>query len=946
MELKNLFKLGALSAALALAGCGGDINISTAADPATPMIPVTPPPVTQTPQEIAYSGFATKSTSLTSVDGKEVWQLKGVLGSAAAKSAAQSSSSQSTGGQTGNKIVLGNDVVWQLDGAVIVGGDNTKPIELTVEAGTKLLGGSDSYLVISRGSKIYAEGTKAAPIVFTSMETALGEAGKAGQWGGLVLLGNAPVNSCPDLSNCAAAFEVGNHNYGGNNTQDSSGSLKYVRVEFGGFKINDTQEMNGISFAGVGSGTVVDHVQVHMNNDDGLEFWGGNVSVSHVVLTENADDSLDWTNGWQGSAQHVYIRQGDNSSNRGIEADSSSDASASPMSKPVLANFTLQVGNGTNSSGDDAEGILFRKGTGVNAYNLLVKGDVNSGECLEVNDDSTVNNANTAELTMENSLIDCVEPFKNAKADAAEGRTLALDVKAWYQGQAGNLVGASDLTGYMPNSSSVALTAGKADLSNLDDRLTNANYIGAFDGSTDWTKDWTTAIHSDGAPAPSVLPNLTSCPVGTTAESVASGLYKDTKINLVCRIQGNVLSNTTLLAGQNVMYKIDGGAVIVGGDKKNSATLAIQAGAQLFATPNSYIAVSRGSKIMAKGSAAHPIVMTSQQDVLVGAEGERGQWGGLVVLGKGLTNTCPDKNACDASFEVGDFPYGGNDNSDNSGQISYVVIKYAGFKVNDTQEMNGISFAAVGSGTQVDHIQIHANGDDGVEFWGGAVNLKYVYLTHNFDDSLDWTNGWTGKAQFVYITHEDGQANRGIEGDSHKGANDTPVSAPKLANFTILPGIDVENASGDKGEGILLRVATAGELYNVLVQGRKGATSTTESGECLELDGSYAGLVDNVNNKTLTMSHSIIDCNEPFKYSSDNAATANAVNVETWFLGQEGNSTAAVTLTDGMPAATDTILLGKGKDLSTQDSFFESTNYIGAFDGKKDWRAGWTFTPN
>jgi hypothetical protein len=246
MELKNLFKLGAISTALILAGCGGDINISTAADPAGPTIPITPPPATQTPQEIAYSGFATKSTSVTSVDAKEVWVLKGALGAGtAAKSS--SPSAASTGGQTGSNIVLGNDVVWQLDGAVIVGGDNADSINLTLEAGTKVLGGSDSYLVISRGSTIIAEGTKAAPIVFTSLETALGQAGKAGQWGGLVLLGNAPVNSCPDLTNCSAAFEVGNHSYGGNDTQDSSGSLKYVRVEFGGFKINDTQEMNGIS---------------------------------------------------------------------------------------------------------------------------------------------------------------------------------------------------------------------------------------------------------------------------------------------------------------------------------------------------------------------------------------------------------------------------------------------------------------------------------------------------------------------------------------------------------------------------------------------------------------------------------------------------------------------------------------------------------------------------
>ncbi|QLE84098.1 hypothetical protein FLM48_02745 [Shewanella sp. Scap07] len=942
MDLKNIFKLGALSTALALAGCGGDININTGNEETqTPTNPTNPTTPTVSDQEAAYSGFAERNTSL-SVDGKEVWTLKGSL---LPTTDASTMGSGDTGGQDAAKIVLGNDVVWELDGAVVAGGDKENSVELEVRAGTKIIGGSDSYLVVSRDSSIHAEGSQTQPIVFTSKESAIGQAGEAGQWGGLVLLGNAPVNTCPDLDACDAAFEVGSHNYGGNNAEDSSGVLKYVRVEFGGFKINDTQEMNGISFGAVGSGTVVDHIQVHLNNDDGVEFWGGNVSISNVVLTENFDDSLDWTNGWQGTAQHVYIRQADNGSNRGIEADSNSDANATPQSMPVLANVTIEVANGENAGGDAAEGILFRKGTGAHAYNVLVKGGVDSGECLEINDDNTVVSAQDANLTMQNSLIDCVEPFKDAKPDAEEGRTLALDVEAWFLEQNGNLAGASDLDGYIPNASSVALTGGASDLSNMDDRLVDAEYIGAFDGSNDWTTGWTTAIHGDTTPPVTSLPTLTSCPVGTAAETVVAGIYKNEDINLVCTLEGNVTSNITLLAGENVMYKIDGGAVVVGGDNTDSATLGIQAGASLFATDNSYIAVSRGSKIMAQGNAQHPIVMTSEQDVIMGAEGQRGQWGGLVLLGNGLTNKCEDATSCDVAFEVGDFPYGGNDNTDSSGQLSYVVVKYAGFKVNDTQEMNGISFAAVGSGTQVDHIQVHANGDDGVEFWGGAVNLKYVYLTENFDDSLDWTNGWQGKAQFVYITHEDGAANRGIEADSHKGSGDTPVSKPTLSNVTILPGMDIENASGDKGEGILLRVATAGELHNVLVQGRKGATAETETGECLELDGTYADLVDNVNNAQLVMTHSIIDCNEPFKYSSDNTETADAVNVETWFLGQTGNSTSAVSLTDGMPAGTDTVLLGTGTDMSTADSFFESTDYIGAFDGQTDWRQGWAYYP-
>lgn len=182
MELKKLFKLTTLSAALAttlgLAGCGGDININTGSDDNT--APTTPPTTTptQTPQEKAYSGFATKSSTFGMVDGKEVWVLKGsLLPSTAA-------STITTGGQDGKRIVLGNDVVWMLEGAVVAGGDNENSVELSILPGTKVLGGSDSYLVISRGSQILAEGEASAPIVFTSAETALGQTGKAGQWGG------------------------------------------------------------------------------------------------------------------------------------------------------------------------------------------------------------------------------------------------------------------------------------------------------------------------------------------------------------------------------------------------------------------------------------------------------------------------------------------------------------------------------------------------------------------------------------------------------------------------------------------------------------------------------------------------------------------------------------------------------------------------------------------
>ncbi len=932
MELKNLFKLGALTTALALAGCGGDVNINAGSETVTP--PVTPPPTnTQTPEEKAYSGFASKSSTLASIDGKQVWVIDGTL-----SPSSSSSTVGSFGGQDGNRIILGNDVVWQLSGAVVAGGDNENAVELEVQAGTKVIGASESYIVISRGSTIKAEGTESNPIVFTSVEKAIGQTGAPGQWGGLVLLGNAPVNTCPDLTDCSAAFEVGNHAYGGNDSEDSSGSLKYVRVEHGGFKINDTQEMNGVSFAAVGSGTTVSHLQVHDNNDDGIEFWGGSVSVKNVVLTDNFDDSLDWTNGWTGSAQHIYIRQKNNGSNRGIEADSNSDDSVDPRSNPRLANITIQVAEGKNSGGDDAEGILLRKSTGVMAHNILVKGKPASGECLEINGDTTVENAQADGLVFTHSLVDCAESFKDAKADPEKGTTLAFDVEAWFRAQEGNLTVASDLNGYMPNQSSPALTGGKADLATADSRLDNAEYIGAFN-TTDWTANWTTDIHGDTPPTPTQeLPVLTSCPAGTMTEAAPAGLYADDAITLVCSLSGNVTSNVTLLAGTNVLYKLEGGAVVVGGDNENSATLGVQAGAKIFGESDSYIAVSRGSKIMAEGNETYPIIMTSEEDVIAGATPSRGQWGGVVLLGNGETNKCADKTACDVSFEVGQHNYGGDNNADSSGQLSYVVVKYAGFKVNDTQEMNGISFAAVGSGTQVDHIQVHANGDDGVEFWGGAVSLNYVYLSDNFDDSLDWTNGWTGSAQHVYISQETNGSNRGIEGDSNSDDSVDPRSNPLLANFTIEVA-EGTNSGGDDAEGILLRKSTAVMAHNILVKGKAG------SGECLEINGDTT--VEHAQAGGLVFTHSLIDCAEPYKNAKADAdkGTTLAYDVEAWFTEQEGNLEGESDLDGYMPNPSSPALTGGKADLATLDTRLMDANYIGAFDGTNDWTAGWTFKP-
>lgn len=289
------------------------------------------------------------------------------------------------------EMLLTADKLWVLQGGVFIGEDNADKGTLTIEAGTKIVGnkGAD-FLVISRGSQIFAQGTANAPIVMTS-----GTPGRTdrGQWGGLIINGNAPINTCGTYSAeapCEALGEgpgeKGTGTYGGNNPADNSGVLKYVRVEFAGFEVSPDNELNGIAFQGVGNGTLVDYIQVHKNSDDGVEFFGGTVDVKHVLLTGNRDDSMDWTYGWVGRAQFVIIDQFDDAANNGIEADNlGSPMDATPRSNPILSNFTILSTTGASAKG--GSGLLLRKGSGVEFNNSIFT--TSKLGCIDIDDAPT-----------------------------------------------------------------------------------------------------------------------------------------------------------------------------------------------------------------------------------------------------------------------------------------------------------------------------------------------------------------------------------------------------------------------------------------------------------------------------------------------------------------------------------------------------------------------------
>jgi len=402
---------------------------------------------------------------------------------------AQAKTCAISGTLTGD-ITLTNDTNWVLQGGVFVGEDGGQTANLTVQPGTRVLGvtGND-FLAVQRGSKIFAEGTANAPIVFTGPFTANDPSAGAGNWGGLVINGQAPINICDEsvpFEQCEDIGEGSSGNFGGNKPDDSSGVLKYVRVQFGGYRINDEDELNGIAFQAVGSGTVVDHVQVHANEDDGVEFFGGTVNAKHLVLTGIKDDSLDWTHGWTGNVQYVVVKQDPNAANdkeRGIEADNFEDNNdASPRSNPVIANATFI---GAPSDNKTTTGMVLRRGTGFNMTHVIITGFEN---CLDLDSVATFNAAGTPNnltgtATMENTIISCDNNFVAEEEDT-------FSVQSFFEAQMGNQVANPALDNIYPTSATPGVMTMDAD--KFGAFFDKTNYAGAFKSKANaWTNGWT-----------------------------------------------------------------------------------------------------------------------------------------------------------------------------------------------------------------------------------------------------------------------------------------------------------------------------------------------------------------------------------------------------------------------------------------------------------------------
>lgn len=272
-------------------------------------------------------------------------------------------------------------------------------------------------------------------------------------------------------------------------------------------------------------------------------------------------------------------------------------------------------------------------------------------------------------------------------------------------------------------------------------------------------------------------------------------------------IGGTLTEDLTLESG--TAYSLQTALIV-----PNGITLTVEPGVVVSAATGSdvYVAILQGGIINAEGTSSNPIIFTSAT-----ATPSPGDWGGLIILGRAPINSVVGGDATSTS-EIGGLPYGGSDAEDSSGILRYVRVEYSGGAADAASENNGFSFYAIGSGTIIEFIQAYEGADDGVEFFGGTVNASFISVVGAQDDSVDWTEGFTGNLTNVYVEHGVTH-DKGIEGDGFNtdiGNNSNPIfwSAPTITNLTI-----VGRGSSNENEAIRLRAGTRAIFTNVLVQG-------------------------------------------------------------------------------------------------------------------------------
>jgi hypothetical protein len=435
----------------------------------------------------------------------------------------------------------------------------------------------------------------------------------------------------------------------------------------------------------------------------------------------------------------------------------------------------------------------------------------------------------------------------------------------------------------------------------------------------------------------------------------------DTQVDANGNIRGSITSDLHLTSDKT--YRLRGYVYVNSG-----VTLTIDAGTKIVSNKDSagVLVIYRGATIQAVGTASNPIVFTSAE-----SDPQPGDLGGVVIVGqaKGNNNHSVIEGGVDADHSA----FGGNDDADNSGKFQYVRIEYAGKAVNPGDEVNGLSLYGVGSGTTIDHVQVIRGQDDAFEFFGGAVNCKYLIAYNCADDDFDMDDGFHGKIQFAVSIKDPlftdaktgsnvGDYSNNFEVDNVNPSNGlalsrTPITTPILSNFTVIGPNNAANTSVDYGWSMRWRRGCKFVLANsVILGGQKGGFRVQEDSTI----SYYLSDTSKFYNNLLKAYQNDVDGEvravAPFPdYTAASTATATAAILTPIITGRD-KSTIMASVDDAklgdpfnnaapglQPQSGSPALTGALFDITKLgDSFFDKVSYRGAFDGTTDWTSGWT----
>jgi hypothetical protein len=408
-------------------------------------------------------------------------------------------------------------------------------------------------------------------------------------------------------------------------------------------------------------------------------------------------------------------------------------------------------------------------------------------------------------------------------------------------------------------------------------------------------------------------------------------------------IPSNIAANTTLTADRVWILK---GETHV----KSGAVLTIAAGTVIKSdvSQKGALIIDKGARIEAVGTASAPIVFTSGKPV---NERNPGDWAGITIIGNAPTNR-PSESTVEGgvtgTFGLGNVP------ADNSGTLKYVRVEYAGVAISQNNEVNALSFYAVGSGTTLDHIQVSYAKDDAFEFFGGTVNGKYLIAYGTSDDDFDFDFGYTGKLQFGVSIKRPELADTGDQSNGVECDNENPIPAsgasnprtrPVLSNFTF---VGTNGAAGELSQhnyALRYRRASQFVLNNSILIGYKMGGFVIESAQTAT--DYVAGTSVFKNN----LVHAVVN---PYLSDATAVITAAAMKTKAEADGSVSLTNAAdaslkaafnLTAPDFIPNAGSPALSGTW--VAPAADFFTVVTYRGAFSGTENWMSGWTnFTPN